>query len=45
MGLKAEEVTTEQLENKATLPEVSDTGIVDVESALESWNNYQELCN
>ena len=46
MALKAEVVTTDELQNKetASLPVMSETGIVDVESALESWNNYQELC-
>ena len=43
MALKAEIVTTEE-ENNSTLPVMSETGIVDVENALESWNNYQELC-
>jgi len=46
MALKAELVTNNELQNNetASLPVMSETGIVDVESALESWNNYQELC-
>lgn len=44
MALKSEIVTPDELHKKTELATVSDTGIVDVESALESWNNYQDLC-
>lgn len=44
MALKVDVMDKEELPD-TQLATVSDTGIVDVESALESWNNYQILCD
>lgn len=47
MALKAEVVTNNELQknNETTsLHVMNETGIVDVENAVESWNAYQELC-
>ena len=41
MALKAEVVTKDKIQEA---PAIVDTGVVDVENAVESWNAYQELC-